>query len=768
LALVLLLALVPALLPRAQLRLAASVPALLLAGAVAFDDSPWAFIDGARTGLRSFYDVALPFDPAVHPEMHGLVLFAVFAFALAVSLAVAERRAISAVGAFAAGAGWPATLIPGEAALGQGVLILAGALVLLAAVRPRPVTRPGRVAVAGGAVAAAALIASTIPAIARDQIVGWETWDPYARPDPSVGVQYVWDSSYTGVDFPDDATELLEIAAPRDPRYWRATTLDLYRNGRWFENLAATSPIERAGRVELISDSDLPQAARQPSRWVEQQVRVTGLRDTHLVGASVPTAYDVDEDEDVDFSAGGIAEIDGGMRRGFRYSVWSYSASPSPRELAATPPDYDPEVSATYLEVDRDLYVPAFGVPGRHARVLELIRNEPELGQYEQLYRIARSVAGAATPYGAVVKLETWLRTNPQFVYEEQPPRWPAGVPPLVDFVVRTRQGYCQQYAGAMALMLRYLGIPARVGAGFTSGRYDADGGTWTVTDRNAHTWVEVWFRGFGWLPFDPTPGRGLLTGPYTSASLGFRGREALEALGREQGLGVDGRRAIEAQLSRRLARERALDRALRLSDDPGSRDGRGDVTLVILLLVAIAGTGMIAAAKVVRRRVRYLRGDPRRIAGACRLELMDFVRDQRVDVRPAATLEEVGERVRAALAVNTRRFVAAAEAARFGPGGARRLGGRGGVDGAARARPSQACNPREPVEAQPHARARLAPLAARLVTWRRSSSRPAKGGACGRSPNTGRSRCCRSTAGPWWRRSSRSSTVVGSVPSRS
>src|SRR5213076_292947 len=54
---------------------------------------------------------------------------------------------------------------------------------------------------------------------------------------------------------------------------------------------------------------------------------------------------------------------------------------------------------------------------------------------------------------------------------------------PLVAFVTRTREGYCQHFAGAMALMLRYLGIPTRVAAGFTSGTYDGDHQTWTVTD---------------------------------------------------------------------------------------------------------------------------------------------------------------------------------------------------------------------------------------------------------------------------------------------
>jgi hypothetical protein len=219
-----------------------------------------------------------------------------------------------------------------------------------------------------------------------------------------------------------------------------------------------------------------------------------------------------------------------------------------------------------------------------------------------------------------------------------------------------------------MALMLRYLGIPARVAAGFTSGSLDDEGDTWTVTDRNAHTWVEVWFRGYGWLPFDPTPARGRLAGAYTSASLGFRDREALEALGgASPQIGGEGRRAIE-QVSQLLARERELDREAALQAESGSDGGSGEKTLGILLLVGLAAAAAIAGVKVVRRRLRYMRSDARRAAAACRLELADFVRDQRVDVGPGATLRELGQAVRTAFAVDTSRFVAAAGAARFGP----------------------------------------------------------------------------------------------------
>src|ERR671930_517826 len=132
----------------------------------------------------------------------------------------------------------------------------------------------------------------------------------------------------------------------------------------------------------------------------------------------------------------------------------------------------------------------------------------------------ARAVTGrTSSPYAAVVALETWFRTTGGFAYSERPGLTP-GVPPLVGFVTETRTGYCQYFAGAMALMLRMLGIPARVGAGFISGKLE--NGRWVVTDHDAHTWVEIWFRGYGWLPFDPTPDRGRLSQSYSASSPRF------------------------------------------------------------------------------------------------------------------------------------------------------------------------------------------------------------------------------------------------------
>jgi hypothetical protein len=77
---------------------------------------------------------------------------------------------------------------------------------------------------------------------------------------------------------------------------------------------------------------------------------------------------------------------------------------------------------------------------------------------------------------------------------------------PLVDFLLRTHTGYCQHFAGAAALLLRMAGVPARVVAGFATG-VPHGAGRFDVRDLDAHDWIEVYFQGYGWVPFNPTPG---------------------------------------------------------------------------------------------------------------------------------------------------------------------------------------------------------------------------------------------------------------------
>jgi hypothetical protein len=89
------------------------------------------------------------------------------------------------------------------------------------------------------------------------------------------------------------------------------------------------------------------------------------------------------------------------------------------------------------------------------------------------------------------------------YTYNQKPP---LNAYPLVDFLFHKKLGYCQQFSGAMALLLRMGGLPARVAAGFTSGTRNGTSHQWIVSDIDAHAWVEVWFPHYGWVRFDPTP----------------------------------------------------------------------------------------------------------------------------------------------------------------------------------------------------------------------------------------------------------------------
>ncbi len=649
------------------LRVATAAIASFVALGIAFSVSPtrlWP--DGAGffgtvtrrfgSGFADFYDFRLPLDPVEHPRMHMVILVAVFAFTLAVALAVAERRAVTAVALFLVGAGWPATLLAGGNELGRGAVILAGALALLAGVSGRA----GRLAVpVAGVVVLGALALSSSPAVAKSAFLDWQNWDFYNRPEKPVSVRYVWNADFAPLHFPKKATTVLRIAGPRAPLYWRATVLERYARDRWEERIRDESPQEARAVV--------PPAARDLRNSIRQDITVEALSDDHLVGGMLPVAYNMSEP--VRYVGQSVALVQGGLKRGERYSIWSYAASPTPAQLVRSPAVYPRSLTlpGRELEVAPRIDARPFGAAGRDAALAARLAGR--LQPYRLLLARARDVAGQTrSPYAAVVALETWFRTTGGFTYSERPGVTP-GVPPLVGFVTDTRTGYCQHFAGAMALMLRMLGIPARVGAGFISGKLE--NGSWVVTDHDAHTWVEVWFRGYGWLPFDPTPNRGHLSQSYSASSKAFNRAAAARLLNgivsNGEVFGKGGRFAgpIGFDTSIRTPRS-AADvgvRGLTAGEAPGSSHSLAG----FLALLAAGLGGLIVLAKTARRRLRYATRDPRRIAAACARELVDFLTDQRVATPPGATLNELADTVSSELAVDARPFADAAASARFG-----------------------------------------------------------------------------------------------------
>jgi transglutaminase-like putative cysteine protease len=121
--------------------------------------------------------------------------------------------------------------------------------------------------------------------------------------------------------------------------------------------------------------------------------------------------------------------------------------------------------------------------------------------------KVHQLVAGQKTPYDKVRALYNFFSRDNGFRYTLSTA--PANNGSQIASFLQNKTGYCQQYAAALAWMVRDAGIPARVAFGFTRGTA-VDSETYQITNRNAHAWAEVYFAGYGWIPFDATPSSGV------------------------------------------------------------------------------------------------------------------------------------------------------------------------------------------------------------------------------------------------------------------
>jgi transglutaminase-like putative cysteine protease len=130
----------------------------------------------------------------------------------------------------------------------------------------------------------------------------------------------------------------------------------------------------------------------------------------------------------------------------------------------------------------------------------------PVPSSYDPLRALAQSIAAGAkakTPFEKAVALQNWLADG-GFKYTLKAPAV-LSASGLTAFLDKTKEGYCQQFSFAMAVLARLLGIPSRIDYGFTSGT-PIGSDQWLVTTHDAHAWPELYFQGLGWLRFEPTP----------------------------------------------------------------------------------------------------------------------------------------------------------------------------------------------------------------------------------------------------------------------
>ncbi len=325
---------------------------------------------------------------------------------------------------------------------------------------------------------------------------------------------FQWDQVYGPDPWPSSQAAMIEVSE-RSPALLRVTSLDR------FDGLGFLRSPEPPG----VLRADLPRA--KLPRWTDRaSIEVQGLRSSMLPSAGglpVGVRWLDDIAPPVTWQRDRTAGTTATPQRGTAYVVSSYDPRPSPSEAARAPRTYPrlylpyvlfelPTAAATALarpDLHTDVRmggasgrVVGPSAPGRtpasDPRTAALIGASP----YAPMFALARRLAaGARSNYEVAVRIEHFLRSN--YTYDRQVPlaRYP-----LEAFLFSQRRGYCQQFSGAMTLMLRMDGVPARVGVGFRPGTRDAHAGVWSVRASDAHAWVEVFLSGLGWVTFDPTP----------------------------------------------------------------------------------------------------------------------------------------------------------------------------------------------------------------------------------------------------------------------
>ncbi len=276
------------------------------------------------------------------------------------------------------------------------------------------------------------------------------------------------------------------------------------------------------------------------------------------------------------------------------------------------------------------------------------------------------------TPYGKAVALQRWFAQSGTFTYSLQVNE-PDTAKALINFLTKDRRGYCQQFAFAMAVLARLIGIPSRVAVGYTEGSLIGHD-RWDVRTSDAHAWPELYFQGAGWLRFEPTPsgaeGQATARQPaYTLPILpsipgGDRGVPTPAATAPQTGATPGGPGAL-AKLNRLGA----------TGAQGGAASAHSSSTwwlVVVAVIAVLLVTPRLGRSLTRRRRWSRAAGDDRERAQAAWLELLDDLTDYQVAWSASESPRALGTkltgtvRLSAEAAAALTRIVHATERARY------------------------------------------------------------------------------------------------------
>jgi hypothetical protein len=301
-----------------------------------------------------------------------------------------------------------------------------------------------------------------------------------------------------------DPTPVMQVELPDDDgarfplseMYWRVATLPNYNDSAWtrkgldrhyyegVENLFA----ENMSEFRRMSRNSPHELVRSPMpgnyRLVQQRIFSDNLPADGIPALDLPLRIQVEgraADKRVIWEGRNdvTARISQGKDNQLDYTVWSEILNPSTDRLRETTMEY------RMTEEDLEMLL-------HH----DLLRRTVDLAQ--------RITEQHTNPYDKVVAIERYFSGN-GFVYSLDIPPMPSDH--AIDFFIHeAKQGHCEFFASAMALMVRSIGIPTRVVSGFRGGEWNPNINAYIVRQSMAHLWVEAYFQGYGWVRFDPAP----------------------------------------------------------------------------------------------------------------------------------------------------------------------------------------------------------------------------------------------------------------------
>ncbi|MBI2703741.1 MAG: hypothetical protein HYX32_00410 [Actinobacteria bacterium] len=266
--------------------------------------------------------------------------------------------------------------------------------------------------------------------------------------------------------------ELFDVESS-EPAYWRLTSLDTFDGSSWRSKGKFTAAEGDLGSPDIPAANSL----------VEQKYTITGLARLWLPAAYQPVY--VSKEASARYQADSstlIVDTQLETSDGLAYTVKSKIPAFTPDQLRNADTSIPEDISTRYLSLPAD-----FSLKARDAAQAK--------------------TAGKDTTYDKMRALQDWFQ-GPEFKYNLKVP--PGSGERAIDDFLDNKEGYCEQYAGTMAAMARSLGVPSRVAVGFTWGEADQNNpNLYHVRGEHAHAWPEVYLGQYGWVAFEPTPGRG-------------------------------------------------------------------------------------------------------------------------------------------------------------------------------------------------------------------------------------------------------------------